>query len=92
MKPRPDGSRVKINPYDIMSEGRRPEEGDYVVTGAGTVYEIVSCYRVKHRKKLPSGVRARFNLTCEKLGRVTVPAGASVFPLEWYPRRKKRHE
>jgi hypothetical protein len=90
MKPRPDGSTVKISPYDTRGDMKRPETGDYVVTVAGTVYEVVSSYRVSPRSRLPSGVHARYSLTCKKLGRVPLPEDATTYLLEWYPRKKRR--
>jgi hypothetical protein len=91
MRPRPTGSPVTINPYDMAeAEGPAPEPGDFIVTGAGTVYEVVSSDRIKPRGQLPVGVARRYRLRCIKHGRVDVSPEGRTFPLYWYPRKPTR--
>lgn len=79
----PNGAHVRLY-YDWDGPPPAPREGDYIRSSAGTVYEIVELHASKR-------IAGRVNVVCLKHGRAALPpAHARVWPLYWYPRRRRR--
>lgn len=76
-------SREHYTPCKLFYDGRHVEVGEYLKTPAGSVYLIQSV------RQSPSRAYRR-NLTCVRWPPDEIPEGATVHPLHWYKRTKKR--
>lgn len=87
-----------VNPFpkifvDFDDATENPGPGDYIVTsgkrGLGTAYLIRSVRKVQRRRR-KVGTYNRFVFTCERESPDTIPAGAQVWTMRWYPRLRRR--
>jgi hypothetical protein len=78
------GTECAINPYDLADDQVAPVEGDYIVSTAGTTYEVLEVRKVRSRV-----YPRRVSLRCLKLGHesdVVFDPTATVHGIEWYGR------
>ncbi len=78
---------MRGHPYStckLFYDGRQKlEPGDYLRTPAGSVYRIHSVRQNSRRKY-------RRHLVCLRWPPAEIPAGATVHPLVWYKRERRR--
>jgi hypothetical protein len=68
----------------IYYDGAQPIEiGHFLKTPAGSAYRIQNMRQDRRREY-------RRHLTCLRWPVTEIPADATVHPLHWYPRKKKR--
>jgi hypothetical protein len=73
-----------FTPCKLFYDGRATVEvGDYLRTPAGSAY-LVQSVRVNRNRSY------RKHLECVRWPVNEIPADATVHPLHWYPRKKKR--
>ena len=90
----PPGATVALT-YDYHAElhcTAPPGEDDYLVSWSERTERWGSAYLIRAVRKVRSELHPhRYSLCCLKLGAVTeVPADATVYPIVWYPRTKRR--
>lgn len=90
MPGRPNGSVVTLT-YDLDGEGwPDPDRDDVVVTFHKGTEDISTIYLVLSVRQVRSQVHPRrFSLRCLKMGKEVPAEIGTVFPLFWYPRKRR---
>lgn len=76
-------SRQPYTPCKLFYDGRKLEAGDYLKTPAGSAY-LVQEVRINRNRPY------RQQLKCLRWPVAEIPADATVHPLHWYARTKKK--
>lgn len=79
---RPYGTPCVLSPYDCP-DGDHPSAGDYIQSTGGSLYLVTG---VRANRNHPN----RLRLQCVRTDPAELPADATVYGLQWYPRERKR--